>query len=180
MGEAMDIGDVQKETGVQLALPSYLPEGTSNSFVISASERVVGNADYVAVRIIVYPAGADGLGILITESKRKPDQPTPRPDVPPRRYPPGSEFVRIGTADVACWHEVLQSGSGLPDPTPPEPTENPGRHLMFKCGWDTDELLFDTHFVWSLAETVPGEIAPERREEAMKVITSMIEEPYIP
>jgi hypothetical protein len=46
--------------------------------------------------------------------------------------------------------------------------------------WDTDKMEFDLHFRWGSPQPVPGEIAPERRAEAMKVITSMIEHPYIP
>jgi hypothetical protein len=177
--EALDISDVERETGLPLALPSYLPEGISKSFVISVSEENIGNVQYVKVWVTLFPASRDGLGIYIDESKRKTGQPTPKPGVPRRAYPPDSQLAKIGHTDVACWVEVAQQ-PGLPTPAPSQPTEDPERYMIFKCGWEREELSFDVRFVWGSPEPVPGEIAPERREEAMKVIASMIEDPYIP
>jgi hypothetical protein len=176
---ALNIGDVAGETGLALVLPSYLPEGVGKRFVISVSEYNIGEVQYIGVTVTLFPTSRDDLGIYIDESKLKTGEPTPEPGVPRRAYPPDSQLAKIGHTDVACWVEVAQH-SGLPTPPPPQPTEDPERHMIFRCGWYTAELLFDVDFVWGSPEPVPGEIAPERREEAMKVVTSMIEDPYIP
>ena len=62
--------------------------------------------------------------------------------------------------------------------TPVQPTPDPERSPILMCAWDTDSLYFNVDFYWELPE--PGDVTPDMREEAMKVVISMIEDPYIP
>jgi hypothetical protein len=169
---ALNIGDVQKEKGLPLLLPSYLPEGMSKSLLVSVSEDDIGNAHHVRARVTLFPARREGLRIFIDESSRE-------PGVPRRVYAPSSQFAKIGQTDVACLvrpNEILRLGTS----PSAEPTEDMERYPWFLCSWDTDELAFDVSFQWGSPEPVPDQMAPEKREEAMRIIASMIEDPYIP
>jgi hypothetical protein len=169
---ALNISDVERETGLPLALPSYLPEGMSRNLDVSPPENNTGEAQYAKTRVTLFPTRRDGLWIYIDEALRE-------PGTPQRVYPSRSELAKIGRTDVACWVEPPQS-SPFPTPPPPQPTEDPDRYPWLSCMWDTDKLNFDVDFRWGSPQPVPDEIAPESRNEAMKVIASMIEEPYIP
>lgn len=170
--EALDIGDVESETGLPLVLPSYLPEGMSKNLIVSPPENNTGEEEYVEIRVTLFPERREGLRIYINESLRE-------PGTPQSVYPSRSELAKIGQTDVACWVEPAQL-LAFPTPPPPQPTEDPDRYPWLVCMWDTDKLEFDVHLRWGSPQPVPGEIAPERREEAMKVIASMIENPYTP
>jgi hypothetical protein len=168
----LKIGDVERETGFPLVLPSYLPQEMSKSLIVSSGDYNIGTDQYVQASVQLLPGRREGLWIYIDERTRN-------PGTLQRGYPPSSQLVKIGQTDVACWVEVAQL-LGLPTPPLPQPTEDPERYPRLNCGWETDELYFDVDFAWQLPEPVPGLITPEMREEAMKVIASMIEDPYVP
>jgi hypothetical protein len=117
--------------------------------------------------------------ISITEWQRR----TGEPEV---GSAPVDELTKIGQITVGCYgtNDWATSPPGA-TPSPgvvdipgltitPGPTINP----QYDCLWDTGELRVEVLFRWWLP--LPGPLTPEMREEAMKVVRSMIEDPYRP
>jgi len=63
----------------------------------------------------------------------------------------------------------------LATPAPGEP-----REVELICSWDTPQLHVQVSFSWTVTEPIPGLISTDMRDEAMRVVTSMIEDPYVP
>ncbi len=155
--------------GFQLILPSYLPDGMSNDVLMPAQEDLLH--DQMASGILgLLPAQAGAPFISIEEGR-------PQPNIPSRGYDPDSDIIRIGQTEVHCKLDTLARGIPLGQ-TAGEPTRDPGQYPLLVCTWETDELYFDVSFSWELPES--GDVTSDMREEAMKVIASMIEDPYIP
>jgi len=168
------LGELKEVAGFDLVLPSYLPEDMSKTFVLSTHvDPSLWPDDQAHISLIPEP-GSEAPGIAIEENLRDPSEPAPI-------YAAGFEVNRIGNTEVGCSTMALGPGMVVGGATPSagEPTRDPERFPVLVCEWVEHDLAFRVSFAWDSPEPVPGELAPERREEAMKVIASMIENPYI-
>jgi hypothetical protein len=167
--------ELQQAAGFELVLPSYLPEGMRNTFVLSTHVDPSLWPDHQAHISLLPQPGSGAPGIGIEEDLRDPSEAEPE-------YASSFEVARIGNTDVGCSIEILGPGMAVGGATlsAGEPTRDPKQYPILVCEWVGEELSFRLLFSWESLEPVPGQIAPERREEAMKIIASMIENPYIP
>jgi hypothetical protein len=169
----LTIQQAEDLVGFQLVLPSYLPEGMMKSYYVSATPAFL-NEEPQSVTVGLFPANLSepqAPQITIYESPREPDD-------PPLRYS-GREAIEVGGREVHC---LLEIGPGLttPELSTPEPQGDGHQYSLFECGWETDKLRFDVEFRERLPETARGDLPPEMRGKALKVIASMIEDPSIP
>ena len=164
-----NLDELSRKAGFRFVLPSYIPQGVSRRFFLSSqldlsSEGQGGvglTPDDKAPRDIQ-------IGIQIDEHLRSPWSPRATGECH------GCDVLeRIGGIYVGCT-------TGEPDERWPTPAANEGYAASLTCIWDTEELSFLVQFGWRTESGATPEVTPERRDEAMKVITSMIEDPYVP
>jgi hypothetical protein len=164
---ASSLDDLSRKAGFRFVLPSYVPPGVSHEFFLSS--QVPGLEGGGSVSLIPDDNASRDIqiGIQIDEDLR--------PSWIPRAtgYSQDYEVHRIGGILVGCLTEE-------PNETWPTPAPNEGYPAGLTCGWDTEQLLFRVQFGWRTESGATPEVTPERRDEAMKVITSMIEDPYLP
>jgi hypothetical protein len=75
---------------------------------------------------------------------------------------------------------IILDPAAAPSPAIPLSTAPTERTPDFDCLWNTNELHFDVDIMWGLPKPLPGVITQEMHDDAMKMVTSMIENPYIP
>ena len=170
---SLTILQAEEMVGFRLVLPSYLPEGMMKSYHVSAAPASA-NQKRPSVGLWLFPADLSepqAPQITIHESLRE-------PDASPLRYS-GRDTIEVGGREVHC---MLEIGPGLtvPELSTPEAQRDSHQYSLFECGWETDNLRLDVEFLERLPETAQGDMPPEMREEAMKVVASMIEDPFIP
>jgi hypothetical protein len=167
--QGVSIQRMESLVGFQLVLPSELPKGFSGDVLLPTESEFQNHpsASETAVLLLL------GMPMItIQESRRQGDAPSFPSD-------PDAEATRIGQTDVRCGFRSIESGAPFGQPAG-EPTRDPGRNPALVCRWESDELGFEVSFDWELAEPVPGLMTSDMRDEAMKVVTSMIEHPYTP
>jgi hypothetical protein len=171
---ALTINELNGATGFSFHLPSYLPRGITNAYIASADHVGAGNQQAVHARVQVFrsPLSPGGPDIEMTEWLLEANRFY-------RENTLGLQFIGIGQTTVACY---LGPSAYLETPPPPDldPMLGGGRNPSLACYWDGDELHFHVAFFWSVAQPLPGLITQDMRDEAMKVVTSMIEDPYVP
>jgi hypothetical protein len=190
MGSSID--ELAQQTSFKLLLPSYLPQ-EMRIYDASGDQTAGGivwlskeNSWEASISISPFPSRWAELDIEITERQRQADDLRIDP-------PPFEELTTIGQTTVTCSlqpHELLMT----PPPTPEQLiirssdgtsisiVRSPGSALApsYLCLWDTDKLHISVEFLWSFSDPLPGLITSSHRDQAMKVVASMIEEPYIP
>lgn len=193
VSDGLSVDKLQQQVGFKLVLPSYLPQEmrvyhasgaqTASTFPWASKE----NSWEASISISPLPSGGDELNIQIAERQRQAD------DLPLDPAYIDDATTTIGQTTVTC-HLEPQELLMTPPPTPEQlimpdsegtPTSiflSPESALYpnYLCFWETDNLRLTVHFIWSLSEPLPGLITFDMREEAMKVVASMIEDPYIP
>jgi hypothetical protein len=160
------VHDITKEIGFAFVLPAYLPQGMSNTLHLMASPSAdsPGGASPITASIALFPVDpTTGVWIDIDETPHNQENLY-------QDYPPSSQHVLINKTDVACWEEDTT-------PVSPTPTSNLHAYPRITCGWATEKIDFLVDFRWKMAKPT---VTPEMRDEVMKVVTSMIEEPYFP
>lgn len=165
--------ELNEAAGFQFVLPSYLPEGMSKTFLLSSQDpRPDPGRAFIGLAPIL-DSGAPTIDI--NENLRDPSEPEPK-------YGNGFEVVRVGQVDIGCILRITSNeeleffGRGPPTAGP---TRDPELYPSLTCEWASGDLEFQVGFAWKLPEPVPGHITEETRDEAMRVIASMIENPYI-
>jgi hypothetical protein len=158
------IHEIDNEIGFQLSLPSYIPETANPTF------RVVkhsGNEDprYVTQTLAFDPkeGSTPNAAIEILEERLAPGQTFVL-------TLPDEEVHDVDGVEVHCTLDRLSS----PVPLDPE------RHPEFSCLWNTGDLHFEVIVDFALPKPVAGAITADMHDDAMKMVTSMIENPYIP
>ena len=201
---SISIGELEKQVGFKLALPSYLPEGVSGDYRANLETypktMVSDSYTYASISLSAVYRRTSILSINLTEQQRQPGE-------PPRRQPTPTvttQVTTIGHTTVECdlgpafllvtplpfdltlSPAIATALAGAPT-FPPPPTQppalatiSPEHQPYLNCEWNTEELDISVEFRWILAEAVPGLITSDMRNEAMKVVTSMIKDPYIP
>ena len=170
-----NLEELNEVAGFHVVLPTYLPEGMSKTFFLSSQEsRTETGRAFIGLAPIP-DSGAPT--IQFDERLRDPSEPEPK-------YGAGFEVTRVGETDVGCsihitGNEELEAVGGY-TPSPVHLTRDPGLYPTFICEWVNGGVSFLVQVAWNLPEPAQGGIAPGMREEAMKVIASMIEDPYIP
>jgi len=144
--------------GFPFIFPSYLPEGLDDEMVLSVwagGEETVAGVPYTGdpeESVAIGPKRPDAPGITITERKLL----SPEDYIEPSY---GRESHTIGGTDVLC--DVM----------------NPWDNVTLLCHWLVGDREFEAHFGWAVGSPTPGYIAEDMRQEALKVIRSMIEAP---
>jgi hypothetical protein len=162
-----NLDDLSRHAGFRFVLPSYIPPGVSHRFFLSSQVRpTLEGGGVVGLRPDESAPRDIQIGIQINEELRPQSE-------PPSTYGRESDLQRIGGIDVGCRTET-------PDERSPTPARNEGYPAGLTCEWDTEQLWFLVAFGWRTESGATPEVTPERRAEAMKVVTSMIEAPYIP
>jgi hypothetical protein len=162
-----DLDDLSRKAGFRFVLPSYIPPGVSHKFLLSSQMESSSRGSGVVSLIPDESASRDiQIGIQIDEYLR--------PSFLPRTTGYGHDFDvhGIGGIDVGCL-------TVEPDETWPTPSPNEGYPAGLTCEWDTEQLVFRIGFGWPTESGATPEVTPGRKEEALKVITSMIENPYV-
>lgn len=165
--------ELGEQAGFQVVLPSYLPEGMSKTFLLSSQDIPVERGRAFIGLAPTLDSGAPTM--QIDENLRDPSGPEPK-------YGSGFEVSRIGQTDIGCSIHITSNGELQAvgrTPPPGGATRDPELYPNLSCEWADGDLEYLLQFAWKLPEPVPGSITPEMREEAMKVIASMIENPYI-
>jgi hypothetical protein len=156
------IEDMERVAGFPFVFPSYLPEGMDNKLELAAwvesTRSINGVVDKAGPgeQVIVYREDSNAPYITIQE------QAPPLPHVYPD--PDLGEETRVGESVIACRAFYAKDEF------------NP----MFECQWPVGEKGFRVFFQWTVESPIPGHITGEMREEALKVVRSMIEDPYRP
>jgi hypothetical protein len=170
----LTIDELDRDTGFSFHLPSYLPRGITNAYIASAEQESAGNqqAVHAMVRVFRSPQIPGGPDIEMSEWLLEADKFSGENTL-------GIQLAEIAETAVACY---LEPGFYLETPPPPDfdPAVGGGRNPSLVCYWDRDELHFHVAFRWSVVQPLPGLITSDMRDEAMKVVTSMIEHPYTP
>jgi hypothetical protein len=162
-----DLDDLSRKAGFRFVLPSYVPPGVSHEILLSSQIELSSRGSGSVNLIPDQTASRDiQIGIQIDESLR--------PSFIPRTTSYGHDFDvhRIGAIDVGCL--TVEA-----DETWPTPVPNEGYPAGLTCEWDTEELVFRVGFGWPTESGATPEVTPQRLEEVLKVITSMIEDPYV-
>lgn len=159
------IEEMERIAGFPFIFPSYLPEGIDDRMVLSVwagGEETVAGVPFIGdpeESVLIYSKRPDAPGILITERRL----------LSPRGYPEPlyrQESHTIGGIDVLC---AVENSIGL--------ANNPFPELVFLCDWEIEDREFEALFSWTVGSPTPGDIAEGMRQEALKVIQSMIEAP---
>ncbi len=182
------IDEAERQVGFRLMLPSYLPP-QMEAYTFQRTDHPAAppsgpdeSVTEASVDIGPLPRHMDqrstGIySISITEWKRRAGE----PDVDL----PVEDNMTIGGTAVTCHLEPNDALWVTPSPgvvdipglaITPGPTINPD----YICGWDAGALRAQIVFSWQLPEPLVGLITSEMREEAIKVVRSMIEDPYRP
>jgi hypothetical protein len=158
-----NLGELNSKAGFGFVLPSYLPPGTSHTFILSSQIDSVspGSGDVTIL-------SNDKLApeIRIDEHLRHTGEPIAT------SYGDEYDVRTISDVLVGCLPESQTAQEALsPDSVP---------YIGLSCQWGTEELSFDVRIVWRVDQEAPRGVSSEQRDEVMKVVTSMIENPYIP
>jgi len=179
----LTIEELEQRAGFKLVLPSYLPYGMM-SYVATWEDHSPGD-DQLYRATVVVPHNPFTTGLLQIEITEWPIIPheSQQPEGEPT---PVEQATIIGETTVRCRPEP-QYYFQTPPPTPivlgPSIVVGPPEGELqpeLVCHWDSNGLYLVVSFSWTLSESIPGLITSEMREEAMKVVASMIEEPYRP
>ena len=158
------IEEMERVGGFPFIFPSYLPEGMERKMVLGAWAQTVSVFDGVrkiggpGEEVAIYPTRLD-LPYISIEERMAPF---------PESFPRSStdvEHISIGNIEVAC---ETHSPSGE------------DRFPVMQCDWLTGEIGVSILFSWDLERAIPGLITEEMRQEAMKVVESMIAAPEHP
>lgn len=177
----LTVEGLQDQSGIRLILPSYLPSGIASYTAIweDYSSRAI-------IRIVkVPPLSEDPVEVEIIESAKQASGSERYQGMPT----PVQEARSFDDTDVACRLEP-QSLLQTPRPTPQiissggitvtevVPAADSTPEMI--CHWSAWDVEVSVTFSWTLPEPIPSLITPEMREEAMKVVRSMIEHPHSP
>ncbi|MCJ7491081.1 MAG: hypothetical protein MUP15_02820 [Dehalococcoidia bacterium] len=192
-GIYLSIHELESQSGFKLVLPSYLPYGMMG-YIATWEEDDPGDEQSFRASVTVphNPYTKGSLQIEVTEWQRQQgDLADDQEDNSGTGsailfwQKSGEENMRIGDASVTCYPEPqyflqtppppLPEGLVLATPAPGEP-----REVELICSWDTQQLHVQVSFSWTVTEPIPGLISTDMRDEAMRVVTSMIEDPYVP
>ncbi|MGD0764780.1 MAG: hypothetical protein ABR978_00525 [Dehalococcoidia bacterium] len=168
----LSLPELSAKVGFSLVLPTYLPSGISPYFRDDVGQAA--GTPGLEAQITLLPAEDSGApSISFYERPANPDSPaTDLCD------PQDCASTQIGGIDVACRVIIPTPGATFNPPPPPTATP-PETNPRLRCSWENSQLGFLTEFGWLLKEPIPGYVSPEMRAEAMKVVTSMIEDPYV-
>jgi len=156
-GSAESIQDIDRDVGFRVSLPSYIPETIDPGYsVMRTSEKDDPRYEAVTVTFLHRKDTFPYAIISIREQRPEPGQTF---DL----LLPDEEISQVNQLEVHCT-------VGGANATSPE----------FLCVWNAGELSFAAYFDWILPAALPGGITSEMHDEAMKVVQSMIEDPYIP
>jgi len=159
------VEEMERVAGFPFIFPSYLPEGLGDKMKLSAwagGEATVGGVpikDDPNESVLIYSKRPDAPSIAITERKPLSPEAYPEPSY-------GLEAHTIGGTDVSCY---VQNSPGE--------VNTPFAELVFLCEWVIEDRGFQVGFSWTGESSTPGYIAEDMRQEALKVIQSMIEAP---
>jgi hypothetical protein len=163
---ASSLDDLSDKAGFHVVLPSYLPSGLGCTLFLSSQ---FGPASRGQAQVSTVPSEDSSRWIQIDEHVRPAGEPMTT------SYGEDYDVHTIGGILVGCLTE-------MPDERWPTPAPGQEYSATFECGWQgkTDGLDYRVSFSWRIEKGDSLELKPEWRDEAMKVVTSMIEEPYIP
>jgi len=158
------IEEMERVGGFPFVFPSYLPEGMESKMVLGAWAQTVGVLDGIrkiggpGEEVTICPTRSDLPCIIIKERM------APFPESSPQSST-HVEHISIGNSEVACDTYSPSGEDRLP---------------VMQCDWLTGEIGVSILFGWDLERAIPGLITEEMRQEAMKVIESMIVAPEHP
>jgi hypothetical protein len=155
-----EVGELGEEVGPREGdpeIPGALSQPGVGRFLIS---DIVVDCDLTPSEDYLTPAPTDPPEIATRIAHMLENAP-PLPTLP--THPPSTPLS-------PDWATALAGATSLPVELTPR----------LSCEWQTDELAVDVEFRWELRTPIAGVITSEMRDEAMKVVTSMIEDPYVP
>jgi hypothetical protein len=167
-----NLAELSGKAGFPFVLPSYLPQAMSHTILLSPQVA----PDSEGWGFVTFMPDDDSSPWIDINEWRLP------PNSPPATGYGGDYDVTIGGVLVGFLTEKPSEVLSAPIPAPYAswPTLAPGQHLraQLRCLWEREGISFRVTI--STQADSPTEIAPETRDEAMKVVTSMIEDPYVP
>jgi hypothetical protein len=159
------ITEMERTGGFAFVFPSYLPEGTNNKIVLSASE-----GPSMTINGVVNKAGPVEAVAIQRGRRDSPDIGIGEMTKPFSTGFPGvtseAQHVTIAKTDVGCEAWPSQSNDPL----------NP----ILECDWLVGDRGFEVYFQWTVEQAIPGYVTEEMRHEAVKVVESMIVAPEHP
>lgn len=161
------IADMEREGGFAFVFPSYLPQGLDNKISLRAWAQTQGVAR-IEIKdseegLLIYAKDTNCPQIIITEDVRSVAGGTPGPV---STFEP---VARNGELDIAGTKVQCETSTAVEDVNP-----------MLECKWMHEDISFDALFAWRVQTPIPGLIDEQMRQEAMKVIESMILAPEHP
>jgi hypothetical protein len=177
-GEYLSIDEMEEHAGFKLVLPYYVP-GQMMGYIAEWKQYVPGDDQSFRASVTVPPTLIEGayLEIRIQEWVRDAPQSLHNDEGPFYLDQP----TTVGETTVFCGLEPPSWTWPLPSRLRLTPVIPQGKaHAKLTCHWDNKELHVMVSFSWTLPEVLPSVITDEMREEAMKVVASMIENPYSP
>jgi hypothetical protein len=188
-----NLAELSSKAGFQFVLPSYLPPGMSHTIFLSP--QIEPDAEGWGF-VDVAPENDSFPVVGIKESRLSTNTPSATNDGTGYVFHPLPETTPMATAHheydihtidgvlVKCHTEMPDERvlAFIPTPYPGGPTSIPGIYLTagLVCEWENEGISFSVGLGWRVDNLTPIEIAPERRDEVLKVVTSMIEAPYTP
>jgi len=150
--------EMERVGGFPFVFPSYLPDGMDDKMSLSAWGGGEATVKGIHVKgdpyesVLIYHKHLDTPSITITEEMRA------SPESDSARWI-GRESHVIGGIDVRC--DLM----------------NPGDEVILVCDWESDKREFEAMFRRTGGSPTPYSIPEDMRQEALKVIQSMIEAP---
>jgi hypothetical protein len=144
--------EMENIAGFDFVLPSYLPPNISRTYLIASQMAVDGATEGRAGIVLFGIPGTDAPQIGVIEA-------IPTPGTQPV-YDPANVQIVNGT-EVECRAISLAL---LGDPAA----------VYYPCSWVSQGLDFAVDFTWP-SSPEPGKVTSQMRDEALAVISSMIE-----
>jgi hypothetical protein len=159
------IAEMERVAGFTFVFPSYLPEGMGNTIMLDASEGASVTENGVVTKVgpeeeVGIPRKDQAAPSITIEEQAKPF---------PADFPDSSEsveYVTVAETEVGCKASPAPNGDEL----------NP----VLKCDWLVGDRGFRVFFQWTVKQAIPGYVTEDMRQEALKVVESMIVAPEHP
>ena len=166
------IEEMERTGGFAFVFPSYVPEGMDKKMSLNAwvygGEVANGESKIQGESMMIHRGRAESPIITIAEEIHS----VPSGALVIERDFSSSDRVQditIGDTNVFCELLPLSLDLGTDE-----------RHPRLECNWRAEDWRFSVSFDWSVTTPMPDDITEEMRQEAMKVVESIIVAPEHP
>ncbi len=168
----LEVPELANHAAITLQLPTYVPWGINNRFIRDDIVPASGGASGLETHVFLLrndDADPSTPAITIYQSR-------PRTSPPAACDQENCQTTDIDGTTVTC--RLLYPGPDVPLYQPPVTPMPSDLTPILRCEWQTSAWWFQMDFNWALTETTPEGVPADYRADAMRVITSLIENPF--